>query len=83
MPKSRNRDGRKNHAKKSRQRSMVEKNKKIKAQKEFRQMIEDAQKKAYENSLAQKDENVVNADEIGDIGDIGNLDEISEEKATE
>jgi len=67
MPKSKNRKGQKQ---KSRQRSLVEKNKKVKARKELMQIFQNAQKEAMEKQQVEKQEetNVVGAEQLGDIG---------------
>lgn len=57
---------RKNHAKKSRQRSLIEKNKKAKAKREFIEMMQNAQKEAQQKQ--EEEQNVVGVEEMGDIG---------------
>lgn len=65
---SRNRKG---HKQKSRQRTLIEKNKKAKAQKELLEIFKNAQEEALQKKSEEqeKQENVVGVDELGDIGE--------------
>lgn len=64
---SRNRKG---HKQKSRQRTLIEKNKKAKAQKELLEIFKNAQQEAQQKQLEKQEtkENVVGVEELGDIG---------------
>lgn len=63
MPKSRNR---KDHKKKSRQRTLIERNRRAKYQKEMTELLRKAQM-GYLEQNQEANKNIVSVDEIGDI----------------
>ena len=73
MPVSRNKGGKKAHRKRSQQRTLMIKRQKEKAQREFHQLMQQAQEEAIAKQQAEQEakeqENVVGVEDIGDIGD--------------